>query len=109
MECSHKIWSVKAGSRECFSKDVVLGRLEDPLSPAPHCEPKDISEDGSGSGFACLCTTDLCNNLNSTTSLEENRDTQPQLKSSKKIEKNTKQTSTLGKDFQGGNYSRTTW
>ena len=52
--------------RECFSLEVVLGRLDDPLRPAPTCQPRDISEDGSGSGFACLCTSNLCNNLNTT-------------------------------------------
>ena len=107
--CSNNIWSVKPTARECFSREVVLGRLEDPLIPSPHCQPRDISEDGSGSGFACLCTTNLCNNLNSTNSLEENRDTQQQLKSSKKLEKNTKQTSTPRKDLKSGNYSCRTW
>ena len=118
LRCQNKIWSVKVclSSRECFSRDVVLGRLEDPLSPAPLCQPKDISEDGSGSGFACLCTTDLCNNLNNT-SLGEDREPlqqqeqqqqqqqQQKLNSSKKFEKNTKQTSALRKDFKSGNYS----
>lgn len=51
----------KATVRECFKIDVLLGTISDPLKPQEKCVEKDISEDGSGSGMACLCTTDLCN------------------------------------------------
>ena len=55
--------------RQCFNTEVVLGRLDDPLTPASECEEKDISEKGTGEGRACLCTNNLCNNLNSLSSL----------------------------------------
>ena len=54
---------VSATVRECFKKDVLLGTINNPLKPTENCIEKDISEDGSGSGLACLCTTDLCNFL----------------------------------------------
>ena len=46
--------------RECFSKSVLLGTLDNPLTAAPDCKPTDISE-GDQKVFACLCETDYCN------------------------------------------------
>ena len=48
--------------RECFSPEVLLGSISDPLLPEQTCRPKDITESpGSGGIMACLCDTDLCN------------------------------------------------
>ena len=38
-----------------------MGSLNDPLVPLPTCRQKDITDDRSGSIFACLCDTDFCN------------------------------------------------
>ena len=54
---------LSATIRECFKTDVLLGTIRDPLVPNTNCIEKDISEDSSGSGMACLCTTDFCNNF----------------------------------------------
>lgn len=50
--------------RECFSKSVLLGTLDNPLRAAPTCELRDISE-GDQKVFACLCETNLCNSYRS--------------------------------------------
>ena len=50
--------------RECFSKSVLLGTLDNPLRAAPTCDPADISE-GDQKVFACLCETNLCNSFRS--------------------------------------------
>ena len=47
--------------RECFPTRVLLGTIRDPLVPYPECSQRDITDDGSGSIFACLCKTDFCN------------------------------------------------
>ena len=47
--------------RECFPTRVLLGTIRDPLAPLPDCSQRDITDDGSGSIFACLCNTDFCN------------------------------------------------
>ena len=52
---------ISATVRECFKTDILLGTINNPLQPSATCVEQDISEDGSGSGFACLCTSDLCN------------------------------------------------
>ena len=46
--------------RECFSKAILLGTLDNQLLPKETCEPQDISE-GSQKVEACLCETDFCN------------------------------------------------
>ena len=38
-----------------------MGSIQDPLVPLSDCSQKDITDDGSGSIFACLCNTDFCN------------------------------------------------
>ena len=38
-----------------------MGSISDPLVPLPDCSQKDITDDRSGSIFACLCDTDFCN------------------------------------------------
>ena len=50
--------------RECFSKSVLLGTLDNPLRAAPTCDLRDISE-GDQQVFACLCETNLCNSFRS--------------------------------------------
>ena len=89
--------------RECFSTEVVLGRLEDPLTPTDLCQEKDISEDGSGAGRACLCTHDLCNGRQT-----EPVETSQQLNRGKKFGERTKQTSNLSKNIKSGRYKVTT-
>ena len=47
--------------RECFSPSILLGPINDPLTLADTCSPKDISETPGSSIMACLCNTPLCN------------------------------------------------
>ena len=47
--------------RECFPTRVLLGTIRDPLAALPDCSQRDITDDGTGSIFACLCNTDFCN------------------------------------------------
>ena len=47
--------------RECFSPSILLGPINDPLTLASTCNPKDISETPGSSIMACLCNTPLCN------------------------------------------------
>jgi hypothetical protein len=47
--------------RECFSKSIVLGTVDNPLVAKPYCDPLDISENSISRVTACLCETDLCN------------------------------------------------
>ena len=47
--------------RECFPTRVLLGTITNPLTPEDHCAERDITDDGSGSIKACLCSTDYCN------------------------------------------------
>jgi len=49
--------------RECFPTRVLLGSIRDPLTPATSCQQRDITDDRSGSIFACLCSSDLCNEI----------------------------------------------
>ena len=49
--------------RECFPTRVLLGSIRDPLTPENFCAVRDITDDGSGSIKACLCSTDYCNNV----------------------------------------------
>ena len=51
--------------RECFSKSILLGTLENQLIAKEYCEPQDISE-GSQKVEACLCETDFCNSYRGT-------------------------------------------
>jgi len=53
--------SSQAYVRECFSKSIVLGTVDDPLVAKPYCDPLDISENSISRVTACLCETDLCN------------------------------------------------
>jgi hypothetical protein len=36
----HGVWSVSVLIRECFSKSILLGSIDDPLLPEPTCRPK---------------------------------------------------------------------
>ena len=47
--------------RECVSPYILLGPINDPLTLADTCSPKDISETPGSSIMACLCNTPLCN------------------------------------------------
>merc|ERR1719320_1805672 len=53
--------SSQAYVRECFSKSIVLGTVDNPLVAKPYCDPIDISENSISRVTACLCETDLCN------------------------------------------------
>jgi len=57
--------STTAYVRECFSKSIVLGTVDDPLIAKPYCDPLDISENSISRVTACLCETDLCNSFRS--------------------------------------------
>ena len=52
--------------RECFPTRVLLGSITDPLVPFNTCQQRDITDDSSGSIYACLCNTDFCNDDDST-------------------------------------------
>ena len=47
--------------RECFPTSVLLGSIQNPLLAADDCVQRDITDDGSGTILACLCTRDFCN------------------------------------------------
>ena len=47
--------------RECFSPNILLGPINDPLTLSDSCVPKDISETPGSGIMACLCNTPLCN------------------------------------------------
>jgi hypothetical protein len=47
--------------RECLSKAVLLGSVDNPLIVQPFCEPQVIAEDSGSRTEACLCDSDLCN------------------------------------------------
>jgi len=55
--------SQKATLRECFPTRVLLGSIQNPLTPQDFCVTRDITDDGSGSIQACLCSTDYCNDV----------------------------------------------
>ena len=46
-----------------FSLLLILLDIRDPLTPENFCAVRDITDDGSGSIKACLCSTDYCNNV----------------------------------------------
>ena len=52
---------ISATLRECFPTRVLLGTINNPLTPSDYCFERDITDDGSGSIKACLCSTDYCN------------------------------------------------
>ena len=47
--------------RECFSKSILLGSQAAPVEISESCEPRSV--DSGGSIWACICTEDLCNDL----------------------------------------------
>ena len=47
--------------RECFPTSVLLGSINNPLLATQGCQQRDITDDGSGTILACLCTRDFCN------------------------------------------------
>ena len=50
--------------RQCFPSHILLGPVYNPLvSTEDTCELRDITDDNSGSVLACLCESDLCNQL----------------------------------------------
>ena len=59
--------------RECFPTRVLLGTIRDPLVPLPDCSQRDITDDSSGSIFACLCNTDFCNDAGNAISTGRSR------------------------------------
>ena len=46
--------------RECFSTSILLGSLDDPVTPSGQCSPEPVESEAIS---ACLCTSDLCNDL----------------------------------------------
>ena len=63
--CLHYTWKHQDGSssdiRECFSRSILLGSVDDPLVVKKTCEPQVVSEEGGLPTKACLCETDFCN------------------------------------------------
>ena len=51
--------------RECFPTSVLLGSIQNPLLASDDCVQRDITDDGSGTILACLCTRDYCNDESS--------------------------------------------
>ena len=50
--------------RQCFPSHILLGPVYNPLPTTDHsCQLQDITDDNSGSVVACLCQSDLCNQL----------------------------------------------
>ncbi len=49
--------------RECFQDDVQLGLATNPVKPGAVCRPQRTQADPASSIRACLCTTDLCNDV----------------------------------------------
>ena len=48
--------------RECFSTSILLGSLDNPVLPSSTCSPEPVESDVI---TACLCTSDMCNDLSS--------------------------------------------
>ena len=71
--------------RECFPTRVLLGTIRDPLVPLPDCSQRDITDDSSGSIFACLCNTDFCNDAGNAISTGRSRPRQPSSTPAKEI------------------------
>ena len=63
--CMMYTWSKSdtetATLRECFPTSVLLGSIQDPLVAGRSCRQRDITDDGSGTILACLCSSDYCN------------------------------------------------
>ena len=93
--------SITAYVRECFSKSIVLGTVDDPLVAKPYCDPLDISENSISRVTACLCETDLCNAFRSASekipsrvnqqSSEPKRKNPPSSKSNRRQQENDSQ------------------
>ena len=60
---------ISAVIRECFSTSILLGSLDSPVQAKDQCLPELVESDAI---TACICTTDLCNDLASSS------DTRPQ-------------------------------
>ena len=98
--------STTAYVRECFSKSIVLGTVDDPLVAKPYCDPLDISENSISRVTACLCETDLCNAFRSASekipsrvnqqSSEPKRKNPPSSKSNRRQQENDTQRNSDG-------------
>ena len=53
---------ITAVIRECFSTSILLGSLDNPVLPSSSCSPEPVESDVI---TACLCTSDMCNDLSS--------------------------------------------
>ena len=51
---------ISAVIRECFSTSILLGSLDNPVQARDQCLPELVESDAI---TACICTTDLCNDL----------------------------------------------
>ena len=54
--------------RECFSTSILLGSLDNPVTPQGRCSPEPVESDAIS---ACLCTSDLCNDLGSSEDISD--------------------------------------
>ena len=46
--------------RECFSTNILLGSIQNPINPQNQCVPAPVED---ANIMACVCTDDLCNGL----------------------------------------------
>ena len=51
--------------RECFSTSILLGSIDSPVTARTECSLEKVESDAIS---ACICTTDLCNDLASSRS-----------------------------------------
>ena len=54
--------------RECFSTSILLGSLDNPVTLQGRCSPEPVESDAIS---ACLCTSDLCNDLGSSEDISD--------------------------------------
>ena len=50
--------------RECFSTSILLGSIDNPVTARTECSLEKVESEAIS---ACICTTDLCNDLDSDT------------------------------------------
>ena len=55
---------VSAVIRECFSTSILLGSIDNPVTARTECSLEKVESEAIS---ACICTTDLCNDLDSDT------------------------------------------
>ena len=83
--------------RECFSTSILLGSIDSPVTARSECSLEKVESDAIS---ACICTTDLCNDLASSRS----SDTKPSARHSTTVstfaqEPRHERTFSPGRDF----------